>query len=125
MESNELRIGNLVEYDNRIFEIDSVAKEFPTLNTIEFGIGVVDWNNIKPTPLTEEWLYKFGFIKEGFIDGTYNFFHENMYGNNCLLPTGDGFELLIGNTEIFYVHQLQNLCFALTGKELELKKATN
>jgi len=58
MEVRELRIGNLVSYDNRVFEIDTIAKEFPTLNTIDFGIGVVDWNNIKPIPITEEWLLK-------------------------------------------------------------------
>jgi len=68
MKANELRIGNLVSYDGRIFEIDTIAKEFPTLNTIEFGIGVVDWENIEPIPLPEEWLIKFGFEKDDVFD---------------------------------------------------------
>lgn len=55
----DFRSGNLVKYDGRIFEIDTIAKEFPTLNTDEFGIGVVDWNNIEPIPLSEDVLIKF------------------------------------------------------------------
>lgn len=54
----EFRVGNLVEYDGRVFEIDSVSEVLPTLNTIEFGIGVVDWNNLKPIPLNEDWLVR-------------------------------------------------------------------
>lgn len=43
---NELRIGNLVQYEGRIFQIATIAPEFPTLNTDEFGIGVVSWEEI-------------------------------------------------------------------------------
>lgn len=64
MKPEEVRYKNLVEYDGRIFEIDTIAEEFPTLNTAEFGIGVVDWNNLKPIPLTEEWLIRFGFERK-------------------------------------------------------------
>jgi hypothetical protein len=120
MKANELRIGNLVSYDGRVFEIDTIAKEFPTLNTIEYGIGVVDWGNIEPIPLTEEWLLKFGFEsfhkrdfkKKGLFITTYFATPQTLvdddFGNKRVL-------------ELKYVHQLQNLYFALTNEELTMK----
>jgi hypothetical protein len=118
MKANELRIGNLVMYDGRVFEIDTIAKEFPTLNTIEFGIGVVDWMNINPIPLTKEWLLKFGFYKsdnygndEYRLDG-YSYFRGRFYISDCDECGED--------VEINFVHELQNLYFALTKKELTI-----
>lgn len=111
---NEVRRKNLVEYDGRVFEIDGIAEVFPTLNSIEFGIGVVDWNNIRPIPLSEDMLLRFGFKKS--------------YGEF----TKEGFSFRICSNEVFTdeeynatklckvdsVHQLQNLFFSLTGEEL-------
>jgi len=70
-------VGNLVKYDGKIYEIDTIAAEFPTLNTAEFGIGVVDWNNIEPIPLTPEILVRLGATKTGLEFGV----NEN-YGFN-------------------------------------------
>jgi len=125
MEVRELRIGNLVSYDNRVFEIDTIAKEFPTLNTIDFGIGVVDWNNIEPIPITEEWLIKFGFIFVQFsLKKDYKKFISiegiriNIYKD---IPCA--FIVLNRSTkQLKYIHQLQNLYFALTQKELEINE---
>ena len=122
----EFRIGNLVEYDGRVFEIDSVSEVLPTLNTIEFGIGVVDWNNLKPIPLNEDWLVKFGFEN---VDDEIDY---SEFVLNYVTIEGNGsdkqepFHFVRGvdyrerKTEIKYVHQLQNLYFALTGIELTL-----
>jgi len=44
--------------------IHSLSEELPTLDTSEFGIGVVDWNNLKPIELTEEWLINLGFEQD-------------------------------------------------------------
>jgi len=116
MKAKNYRIGNLVKYDNRVFEIDTIAKVFPTLNTTEFGIGVVDWNNIKPIPLTEEWLIKFGFEVYEFDD------KEKQYRINdrLLVVRNNVFYDYGSRVELKYVHQLQNLFFALTQKELTL-----
>lgn len=119
MNAKDFRIGNLVEYDNRIFEIDTIAEEFPTLNTDEFGIGVVSWANIKPIPLTEDWLLKFGFKKINHIYGYY--FWSLSKGKIDIYEkktTFRGYSVL----HIEHVHQLQNLYYALTGEELNLKK---
>lgn len=140
MKPNDLRYKNLVEYDGRIFEIESIAEEFPTLNTIEFGIGVVDWNNIKPVKITGELLLIFGFeiyqwtnayfikTKFGalmiqFLKDEIHLFFTNvgadsqgmkMYGRKYI-------ENLNSTQKIKHAHQLQNLYFALTGEELTLK----
>jgi hypothetical protein len=132
MKASELRIGNLVKYDNRIFEIDSIAKVFPTLNTSEFGIGVVDYNNIEPILLTEEWLLKFGFTL-GYSKWGYDipnwmfdltaFIGIGLNGNkkwfNVYCINGEIKQILYS---IHYVHQLQNLYFSLTGQELEYEQ---
>jgi hypothetical protein len=125
MTAQELRIGNWVMFDNRIFQIDSIAIVFPTLNTDEFGIGVVDWNNIKPVTLTEEWLIKFGFDRRGYTssNGSKLVLHhkEPMYPNGRIYYNS----WCIKNELPQYVHQLQNLYFALTGEELTLKENNN
>ena len=69
IQPNEVRIGNLVEYQGRVFEIATISEEFPTLNTDEFGIGVVDWNNINPVEITEELLINFGFSDKDYQNG--------------------------------------------------------
>ena len=127
MEAKEkqYRIGNLIKYDGRVFEIDSIAKEFPTLNTEEFGIGVVDWNNIKPIPLTKQLLLKCGFkhVHTGWFEIN-SFGSEFMHFNVCAsgavsVDNGGDSEIVIADLK--FIHQLQNLYFAITGKELELK----
>ena len=53
MKPTDVRKGNCVEYDNRIFRIDTISDEFPTLDTSEFGVGVVDWQNLNPVKINE------------------------------------------------------------------------
>ena len=70
-----------------------------------------------PIDLNEEWLKKFGFVRTNHIKGEsmYEIKHLAVYayeGKYTFEPTA---------TPLKYVHQLQNLYFALTGKELEIK----
>lgn len=86
--------------------------------------------NIKPIPLTEEWLKKFGFE----YDEDELVYYKSMF-DYCGNESEDFILLIVSNDEnyfsvaiaesyepIEYVHQLQNLYFALTGEELTLKK---
>jgi hypothetical protein len=116
MEASELRIGNLVLFNNT---------DIGTVTGIEgfvSGQFKISINNridikyycdvIKPIPLTEEWLLKFGFKLDGdyYVNGQWLF---EFYP--------DGFsDFLIDNTAIpiKHVHQLQNLYHALTQTEL-------
>jgi len=121
----KLRSGNYIMYDNRYFQIYSISDEFPTLNTIEFGIGVVDWNNISPIPITEELLVKcpqfeiqkclsWSTGKEVkynvylFDKFEYNAIQDNWYyGNNII--------------EIKHLHKLQNCVQDFTNQELTIE----
>ena len=105
-------------YDNRYFQIDSIATVFPTLNTTEFGIGVVDYNNISGIPLTEKILLGCGFVRNLNID--YRFHHLKI----DITIDMDDFGLQISDTWEFgtirYLHELQNLFYSLTKTELTI-----
>jgi len=116
LRASELRVGNITTLgvvsliDQDVFRVvDSEGDSFK--NT---------WAEIKPIPLTEEWLLKFGF--------------ESQYNNMTYITTFNlsdtPFSYVQGkfvvNTStgdfcvyIDKVHSLQNLYFALTGEELK------
>jgi hypothetical protein len=75
----------------------------------------------KPVSLTEEWLLKFGFERMA----------DNLYEKNPLsisfpstveITCAHTWQTALVGYDISYVHQLQNLYFALTGEELTIKK---
>ena len=118
MNVNELRIGNLLDYNGKIVKVNTLAIDFHGNQTILASKENFLWNvskidGIKPIPITEECLLKFGFVK-----GKYGFFEPKKrllvedLGNSIIYDN----KLL--NTKIKHVHQLQNLYFALTGEEL-------
>lgn len=117
--AKELRIGNLfIGYNKQVFEWGLF--HFDLLNN---GIEV-DEIIQSEIPLTEEWLIKFGFEK----DNEYKYFVKEIktykefildfstQSNSWFLCDTDV------DTDIKYVHQLQNLYFALTNKELTINK---
>jgi hypothetical protein len=123
MKANDLRIGNLVLALTGETKYTEVV-----VNTI-FGYGINSYYNeaeyvydeIKPIPLTEEWLLKFGFTPNKYND-------EFTLGDimlDCEYTEKDTYNLSIGEyqspIEIHYVHQLQNLYYALTNKELTIQ----
>jgi len=67
---------------------------------------------INPIELTEEWLVKFGLIESK--EGTKRIQLETDLGDLIIYIDGR-------NKNIKYVHQFQNLYFALTGEELNIK----
>lgn len=118
----ELRIGNYVEVNGEISKIEGVIKYGIYY---AFGYCPNQDNWIKPIELTEEWLLKFGF--RYYLKHIYLFPNNDslrMWGNSWTAQ-----QYLIGLDEftdipspsIKYVHQLQNLYFALTSEELVIK----
>lgn len=106
MKANEFRIGNYVF-------LKSKSKIYQILSGQEIDTGT-DSEDFDPIPLTEEWLVKFGFKNKE--KGNFSF-NENM----DLRIFGDEADYNgIWVSRIQYVHQLQNLFFALTGEELEM-----
>ncbi len=113
MEAKDLRIGNLV-----YGAYDTVIK-LTTSQLVNFSVGMED---IKPIPLTEQWLLDFGFK---FSDQIMAYEIELQNENNLLIDTTNlyyyqiGYDVYWTNPHyIKYVHSLQNLYFALTGKDL-------
>jgi hypothetical protein len=113
MKANELRIGNWIEHNQ--YPNDTVIIRIEDGKHIDEAIRL----NANPLPLTEEWLIMFGFDKNtdnGDFKGNDCYFtHDNL--KRCIsLPN-----FIYDGIKIKYVHQLQNLYFALTGEELEVK----
>ena len=109
MKANELRIGNFVLTSN-----DFIVKSYSPEGLYNL---LKDIEKIKPIPLTEEWLLKFGFEKKLRYAGITVFYIKSFE-----LKYSHGSDIFIyDKTLIKYVHSLQNLYFALTGEELTIK----
>lgn len=118
MKASELRIGNLVSYRSNTVVIDTLSSSDQCIIIDRyFKYAEQHLTNIKPIPLTEEWLVKFGFNNLNLNCSNYMFelIHNDMIGYRFSI------EGQYGYPEIKYVHQLQNLYFALTGEELTIK----
>lgn len=126
IEVRELRIGNLA--------ILAHASNAPIVTIVEImqdQIGVcqndkrvfyVPKELLLPIELNEDWLLKMDFIK---ISDDIN---DPWFDFDSILPftiiSRDGWLANAdwpSDMELKYIHQLQNLYFALTGKELEIK----
>ena len=110
MKANELRIGNYVEYSGELVNIVGITEEHPFINMIT--IDYLEYEEIRPIPLTEEWLIKFGFEHHKHQEDMY--FISGMQVWNC----NDLFMCNKNGIILNSVHRLQNLYFALTKEEL-------
>jgi hypothetical protein len=123
MEAQELRLGNYVNCPKdgqnpfRIDLFDYVSNGIGKFGMIyDKNTHPLTWylQDLKPIPLTEDWLLKFGWKhKKDFyleINGFTIMFESTGNILSCFLE-GIGIDIL-------YIHQLQNLYFALTNEEL-------
>jgi len=120
MELKELRIGNTIEYSGKIFEVSEIRRNTLRIKHWSGITKVVKIGLCNPIPLTEEWLINFGFIANRRL--RQKEFSANDNGCRLTLWTGitvPGF-FYLDMIEIKYIHQLQNLYFALTGEELQI-----
>jgi hypothetical protein len=138
MKTNELRIGNWVigiQCDR-----SEVEQQVDVINMMgDFAVTTHGWSELKPIelkpiPLTEEWMLKCGYKYDGYKYEYYDgqeekrvFESENGLGDfveidGFFLPMPYYFGQAFGeNFKLKHVHQLQNLYFALTGEELTIK----
>ena len=143
MEAKDLRIGNYFIYNTDGCFHNNPERESKTISVVrqikEDSVGITHLKTtgiligglglIKPIPLTEEWLVKFGFecIEKDvpcLRDRTMSRFFLNNF-NIEILSDGQIYQKHFESTELIncdYTHQLQNLYFALTGEELTIKK---
>jgi hypothetical protein len=115
MKAEELRIGNWVAINDNIYQVDVIDYN----QVIEIERGIVELKYVQPIPLTEEWLLRFGSVIDR-EDDSY------VFKSGFYISVNDKSEAILffgGNElcEFNYVHQLQNLYYALTGEELKLK----
>jgi len=114
MKPQELRIGNWVKYGPRL--------ENKEIGDYEMIMLIDGGQNADPIPLTPEWLEKFGFEYRNEYRGNGYIFDLPNSKYSCCWFEDKGFRLLnLSYTWMPYVHQLQNLYFALTGEELIIK----
>lgn len=126
IKANQIRKGNIVHY--------------PVDGTM--CLCTIDGEDIKlietkppyakdhhPIPLTEEWLLNFGFKKAKDETKITYFNIDTEHAKYVIYSYKQKFDFTIDCNEfckvlrqLRYVHELQNLFFALTGKELKMKK---
>ena len=132
MKTREFRIGNILTDGKFMFTVESIEQEAVWGDIFEctkierpedcYDTGDYHFNieNIEGIPLTEEWLLKFGLEWSIFHQATHKTGFEydlnSLYEGGYSLSTFKREHIVV--EKIKYVHQLQNLYFALTGEEL-------
>lgn len=125
IKANELRIGNLLFMHGILVKVTSINENGFTVEPLqqEYVIGWtidVEWHGV---PLTHEILEMCGF--EYIETGVYGYCDKN----HIIYPHKNDewrFNIFCANDDdcaitIKYIHQLQNLYFALMGEEIEIK----
>lgn len=128
-QAKELRVGNLLHlpYSNEYVEvlgINAHENQTPKINDLPKIYNSISFKKdsslycepillLDAIPLTEEWLLNFGYTKED----------SNFWNLGHIVWEYDGGVFICDKNGITlkYVHQLQNLYFALTGRELTIK----
>lgn len=119
MKANELRIGNWVMVDpqnlpQKVCDVMCDCVNTENVQGAHYGL-------VGAITLTQEWLLKSGFeriqIKDLICYKTNQLELYQYASNNFKIF----FEYADGEVELKYVHQLQNLHFALTGMELIIR----
>lgn len=138
IELKELRIGNLLLYKGELVcvtllscDIDDEYEDqicfvkFGTSSNEKGGWNRSLVNDLERIPLTPEWLERM----DTFIGSDlYKFIHTDFYlrytetGVDMALDSLDGIKKHYFKYGIKYVHEIQNLYFALTGEELTIKE---
>lgn len=133
MKAQELRIGNFVglnldnDPQNLFFvkEVASVSMKLRECGMLLRDIGDVQYYDeevIEPIPVSNEWLLRFGFEKS--VDSYGGYLIEIGSGEKIRIKNDGGWCWPMNGRhypKVRFVHQLQNLYFALTGIELEIK----
>jgi hypothetical protein len=131
MKANEFRLGSFFCYKGCIYAANVIRDNFVYGKNVNgFASGEFPINKINPIPLTEEWLLKFGFEKDDtgvdmFDQDYYEWYQKEFPVIGVLCQSSDKEYIFDENTDTLrlkFVHELQNLYFALTGEELILNE---
>ena len=126
IDARELRIGNIVNANGVQIAVDFI--------NVDFGFPekylINDWyeEDLEPIPLTEQWLIKLGFEHTNDVNKSLS----KVASNHVMLLSSIGKKYVVEIRNVMMsgsimlqfsvtcVHQLQNLYWILSGKELEI-----
>lgn len=137
----ELRIGNYLLYEEKIVHVTSLSCDIDDeyeeqICFCELGKTSDEkggWNRaicdkLDRIPITADLLTKLGFESTGSGDDNHTktlWRHPNLEyeycEDGCLVHNGGYYNDWHDIGDLKFIHQLQNLCFALTGEELKIK----
>ncbi len=132
MEIRELRIDDWIKVSDRVCQVEQIDNKIGRIGVRDkdgnrCGVLAVD-AKCQPIPLTEDLLLKCGFKHDQFGDfglcldddnfALWIVADKSLYGSwrACLIYKGNYITNNFGS-----LHQLQNLYFAITGRELGVK----
>ena len=138
IKANELRIGNYVKMKDYILCVKAISRTVSLGNSNESDYihDAFNYTFVNPIALTPEILENCGFVK-AYEDGILTF--TLVVSNKNIAPSGNNEYKLFGikgkedsiqidytvnkywgAKSVHFLHQLQNLYYALTGEELEV-----
>lgn len=127
IQPQELRIGNIINIKSKYKRYNELFIEVESINSTEINtyFRPYELNHCIGIPLTEEILLKCGFIKDEESDNGF-FLKVNNDWSDIYIDVVYGYCEIVVNKHslpipLLYVHQLQNLIFSLTQKELTIQ----
>jgi len=116
MKANEFRVTNFVNYNGEMFPIIFIGLDSVMLIRKDKSTFTVKLDRIKPIKISEKFLLNFGLKLTG-----YNWYEIKSKSEIVFEISTSGLFAIDRMSTIRcidYVHQLQNLYFALTGSDL-------
>lgn len=106
IKSNDIRLGNLIEWSGNIHSIDSIDQNYVSIRKKNLERKWILHKDVKPIKLTNDWIDKFGLrLNKFFYEGNGVYWCT---ANNPCIP-------------VQFVHELQNLFYTINGDKKELK----
>ncbi len=128
MQITDLRIGNLLLSYEMVVSVESILSSSYRVychSEDKEYLGDYEFSKLSPIVLTTEWLMKLGAKKEVLDAGAgIGFYDSYSIGDYELSRVFTNMWGIIGVEckTIKYVHEMQNIIFALTGTELQITK---
>ena len=118
MKDSDVRVGNIVGIPIEWATVDQIGDEC-TVQLQDGEYACIPWTAIEPIPMTDKWRAKLGLDSTGCIriglDVSTEVLQVTTDNQTLIYDTDENF-ICLRNAE--FVHGIQNLYHALTGKEL-------
>lgn len=124
IKANELMLCNLVqdEVSGELMIVDEIGENIGATLINRDKYPLADGWQMSPIALTSKWLDHLGFKERSIRIDKYSGVRIQENGRYEFMDYTDGQIVSSWDNRIEYVHQLQNLYFALCGEELTLKQ---